>query len=196
MKTVYMKIIFVFFIANLVVITPATAGEWNFPLGFTFISGFNDITDLHEDNLNSSGYTTDSVDGLPIGLAFRPYYLTDFGLGFGVDIGPAMMIFGDVDFFNLPVNVNMRYAFASTTAFSPYIRAGLSYNLASGDYVEDKSAGLIGAVGIEFLRNKRVHFGFEFAYDTSEIEFEDLSSADGTDELRPCGFTASIFAVF
>ncbi len=98
-----------FFMANLFICSPVKAEEWRFPVALSYANGFDDILDISEDNLRAEGYRTDSVDGLPVGVAFRPYFQFDNGFGLGADVGPAMMIFGDVDFFNIPVNVNCRY---------------------------------------------------------------------------------------
>lgn len=174
---------------------PAEGGEWKFPVGLTYANGYDDIFDLSEDNLEAQGYLTDSVEGLPVGLSFRPYYQLDNGLGFGLDLGPMMMIFGDVDFFNLPVNLNCRYTLNPEANISPYARAGLGYNFASGDYVEGKGAGFFGALGVEFLKGGAVSMGVEASFDTSDIEYEDLKNG-GTDDIKPCGFAISIFAIF
>lgn len=174
------------------------AGEWRVPFGISYISGVGEIVDLYEDNLDAEGYTTDSADGIPIGISVHPYYEFDFGLGIGIGIGPMMMIIGDADFFNLPVNACLRFAFMPRSNTSLYLRAGASYNIASGDYVEDSEIGYMGAIGIEFMRHRTVSLGIEAGVNNSTIEFEDLTTPDpdDTEEIEPLEFTASIFAVF
>jgi hypothetical protein len=176
----------------------AAAGEWRIPVGITYISGIGDIVDQYEDNLQADGFITESADGIPVGISLQPYYIFDSGLGIGMGIGPTMLIYGDVDFFNLPVNLSLRYTVMPKANTSFYLRAGVSYNLANGDYVEDKNVGFVGAVGIEFMRNRAVGLGLEVGYDTSSIELEDRTTPDpnDTEEFEPVGFTASIFAVF
>lgn len=80
----------------------AQADEWRSPVGVTYVSGIGDIVDQYEDNLHADGFTTESADGVPVGISFQPYYEFDSGLGMGIGIGPVMAIFGDVDFFNIP----------------------------------------------------------------------------------------------
>ena len=193
MKINHFKLAFIItiscFIGNL------HAGEWNFPVSASLVSGFGKITSLYEDNLNEEGYTTESVDGIPIGFAFRPYYEFENKIAVGVDIGPAMMIIGDTDFTNVPLNLNVRYSFGSDPAFSPYIRAGISHNFASGDYVEGSGSGFIGTIGAEFSKDRRVHFGAEIGCDTSEIEIANLSE-DKVEKIKPYGFLLSVFVVF
>lgn len=185
------------------------AGEWRIPVGISYAGGLSDIVDLHEDNLDAEllwmyggWYEAESVNEVPVGLAVRPYYLFNNGLGIGVDIGPVMYIGGDVTFTNVPVNVNCRFALTQFDSVLPYVRVGVSHHFASGDYVEDSGPGAFGAIGFEFLKNSVVGWGFEFAYDSSEIEFDEYDmlytpySSTGTKKIKPIGLTASIFAVF
>lgn len=176
----------------------AEAGDWRFPVGLAYVSGMEDIVDQFEENLEAEGFITESADGLPFGVSIQPYYEMDSGLGVGIGIGPPMWIGGDVDFFNLPVNFSLRFAFMNQSNTSLYLRAGVSYNMASGDYVEDSNVGFVGAVGIEFMRKRAVGLGIEVGYDNAFIELEDLTTIDpnDTEEFEPVGFTASIFAVF
>ena len=177
-----------FFLAtNFCICSSAYAeGEWHFPVGLSYFSGVSDIGDLFEDNIESqSTYNTiieADVTVIPVGITFRPYYEFDSGVGIGMDFGPIMFLYSDqeyiddVDFFNLPVIATCRYAFNSDGDVSPYVRAGVSYNISSGDYKEGSDPGLFAAVGIEFMRKKAVNMGIEVAYDSSEIEFIDLSN--------------------
>jgi hypothetical protein len=176
----------------------ADAGQWRFPLGLTYVSGIGEVVDQIEDNLNADGYETEKTETFPVGASFQPYYEFDSGLGIGVGLGPLMVVFGDVDFVDMPVNVCLRYALFPEAKMSPYIRAGAAYHLANGDYVEGSQPGYVGAIGLEFMRDKPVGFGIEAGYDSSTIELEDLdsSSADDTKEFTPVGFMVSIFAVF
>jgi len=178
----------------------ANAANWRFPLGFTYASGFHDVVDLHENNLEEKGYMVDTQYAWPIGISFHPYVEFESGLGFGADMGPMMIISTntDYDFFNLPVNMNVRFTPFPKADVSPYIRGGVSYNLASGDFVESSKAGLFGALGIEFLRTKYVGFGFEASYDTSEIELKKYKTSTkySYENVKPLSFMVSFFMVF
>ncbi len=182
-----MSIMVLFFSNN------APAADWRFPLGFTYSNSFKDVVDLHEDNVG-----VNSDWGWPVGLSFHPYVEFDNGVGFGIGIGPAQLISTsgtDGDFFNLPVNANLRYTFIRKADISPYIRGGVTYNIASGDFVEKSKIGPFGAVGVEFARRRPVGFGLEIGYDASKIEFEDKTN-DSTKSIKPIGFMASIFVIF
>ncbi len=105
-----------------------------------------------------------------------------------------MAAFGDADFFNVPISIDGRFLFIADGAVSPYVRGGVSYNIASGDYVDSSSVGFLGGVGVEFLRDRAVGFGFEISYDTSEVDLDDWKG--GTESVQPRGFMVSVFAVF
>ncbi|MFQ5901459.1 MAG: hypothetical protein ACE5IH_07885 [Thermodesulfobacteriota bacterium] len=173
----------------------AKAADWRFPVGFTYISGIGDIADNYEDNLEAEGYWVISVDAIPIGISFHPYVQFDNGFRVGTGIGPAMLIYGDADFFNIPINLNGGYTFFPSANTSPYVRGGIMYHIASGDYVEGTTPGFFGGIGVEFLRNRRVGFGIEIAYDTSEIELEKKVN-NTTEDIQPIGLMVNIFAIF
>ena len=193
-----MKQTFMVLLVFLLVPLGAGAGEWRTSVALSYVSGFSDIVDISEDNLNAQGYLTDSADGVPAGLALRQYYQFDNGFGPGIDIGPAMMFYGDVDFSNVPVSLTCRYTFNQFSSVAPYVRAGLSNNYASGDYVEDTRVGFFGALGMEFFKDSQVNMGVEAAYDSSEIEMEKYSlyRPMETENISPAEFTVSIFVIF
>lgn len=180
-------------------IGPAQAEDWRLPVGLAYISGFGEITDHYEDNLRARGFQTEGTDGIPFGISFQPYYETRTGMGFGIGLGPVMAIGGDVDFFNLPVNLNVRYTILPESSTAFYIKGGISTNMASGDFVEDAQIGFLGAIGIEFLRTKAVGVGIELGYDSSTIELIDRTTyrfAETTKEFEPTGVFLSVSAVF
>ncbi|MEW6419128.1 MAG: outer membrane beta-barrel protein [Nitrospirota bacterium] len=155
--------------------------------------------------MEAKGYDVDTEFAWPVGLTFQPYVEFDNGLGVGMGLGPMMIVATnqDADFFNLPVNLNLRYSFLPKEKISPYVRAGASYNITSGDYVEGSKIGFLGALGVEFLRKSPVGFGLEVGYDSSEIEFEEFERPypygvvkKGTKDIAPINWWASIFIVF
>jgi len=183
------------FLILLLISSTAYATDWRFPVGVSYVGNFNKVVDIHEDNLEAEGFEVDTTWQFPFGLTFQPYVEFDFGLGMG--LGPMMIIVTseEADFFNLPINVNARYSFIPKNNISPYVRAGASYNIASGDYVDSSKIGFLGAVGVEFSRKSAVGYGFEVGYDSSEIEFDDFKKG-GTKDIKPINWWASIFVVF
>ena len=124
-------------------------------------------------------------------------------MGIGCGVGPWVLLTGDADATLLPVNASLRYAFSPWAKATPYVRAGVSYTFASGDYIESSSAGLVGALGVELLRHKRVGIGIEIGYDASVVEMEDIEEQnraggdpDATDEINTVGLIISVQAIF
>jgi hypothetical protein len=202
----------------------ASAVDWRFPVGLSYAGNFHKVVDFHEDYWEARGFDVDTSWQVPVGITFQPYVEFDFGLGIGAGFGPITYILtetdyyyyddddyyhhGDTetDFWNIPVNLNLRYSFIPKGGISPYIRGGISYNIADGDFVDKSKPGPFGAVGVEFSRKNAVGFGFEVGYDASEITFEadrytysyydDIYAYRYKKDIKPIGFFASIFAIF
>lgn len=186
-------------------IKPTYAADWRFPVGLTYINGFGDVVDIYEDNLKAEGYIVDTSWEFPVGISFQPYVQLDNGVRFGAGVGPIAFIAGDASFYDIPVNINAGYIFFPSANISPYVRGGLMCHIAGGDYVEGRSIGLFGGIGVEFSRKESVSFGVELSYDTSEIEFEKYnnnsnywwnSNEKDTKDIRPYGLMFSIFVIF
>ncbi len=216
----FVLMFFVLLAAGTVSDMTANAADWRFPVGFTYVNGFGDVVDLHKDNLEEEGFEVETDFYNPVGISFQPYVQLDNGIRIGTGIGPVLMLVSsEADFFDVPVNLNGGYVFLPKALISPYVRAGISYHIAGGDYVESSKAGFLAAVGVEFFRTKPVGFGFEIGYDSAEIEFEKLKcTSPGTvtrsgstttissrcsaianeenEKIEPAGFIASIFVVF
>lgn len=206
MRTVifYCACVLSFFLCT---VLPSQAAEWRFPIGISYISGLNDVNDLHNDNLEVEGYTVSSQNFVwPVGITFQPYYQFDNNYGLGFGFGPCMFsLGGKSSFSSIPVGVDLRYTLNPSSNTSPYARGGIRYNLASGDYVKGSSPNFFVALGMEFRKLRNLGWGFEIFYDASEIEFEKyhlISSDDSgaydisTMKLKPYSLTLSIFLNF
>jgi len=181
---------------------PARADEWRVQIGLSYLNNFDDLVDRYEDNLDAelraAGFWVirdDDTEGLPIGLSIHPYYQYDNGLRLGGGVGPAAIIYGDVDHFQLPLCLDVGYTLAPSAPTTPYVRTGLSYHVADGDYVEDSKLGFIAGVGIELFRNKDLAFGVEAAYDSAETEIE-IWGTRQTDDIKVAEFSIRGFIVF
>jgi hypothetical protein len=192
-------------------VSAQAAPEWRFPVGLSYVSGIQDVKDLYVENLERDGYSVDEEYNVPVGIAFQPYLQMDNGLGYGLAIGPMSMVLTSVvDFYNFPIGADVRYTFVNSSEVSPYVRGGLRYNIASGDYVESSSPGLFAAVGLEFLRKKPLSMGVELSYDSSQVEFKKYYRSylysdyyydyygivEGRTKIKPCGFMFSLYAIF
>lgn len=155
---------------------PAHAVDWRFPVGIAYMNGSSHVSDYvykdETDGFFSSRETNIIENFILIKLTFQPYVQFDNGLGVGLGFGPFdIPNYGD-RYFNFPIGADVRYTFLNSSKLSPYLRLGLRYNIASGDYVTGSSPGLFGAIGYEILRKNRVCMGLEASYDQSEIKFK------------------------
>lgn len=198
------KYVFIFLITIILFLsqTDGYASDWRFPLGLSYVHGFNDVVDYYEFSEDAD------IFSLPVGISFHPYYNFDFGLRIGMGMGPLSLIFiqyiggGDDKYFlNLPLNFTVGYTVLPMFNISPYVRGGVIYHAATGDYLTSSKPGLFGAVGLEFLRKKRVGFGFEIAVDKAKMEFSRDEEFyyyhfDRKTEVEPGQVFVSIFVVF
>ena len=185
----------------LLAVSASTAGEWRHSIGLSYVSNFGDIVDVLEDNKEAEGYVVDTSSYLPVGIFYRPYCQLDNGLGFGIGVGPIQMVLGDVELLNFPISADIRYKLFPGAKISPYARAGIAYNILSGDYVDSSTPGFLCGVGVEFNQQSAVGWGFELAYDASEIKMEKYTESNwsyrlnGTEEINP-GVQISVFIIF
>lgn len=162
--------------------TPAHAGQWRVGPAISGVTGIDDVSDIYEQNYNNT-HTTTQVDVkflIPVGLSVQGTYTADSGLRADLGLGPFFWLRdtgdGDVDtgleHFEVPISATIGYTFIPKGKVSPYVRAGVVYHFADGDYVESSSPGLLGAVGIEFMRQSTVSVSLEVAVDKSQVELE------------------------
>ncbi|MFA5073054.1 MAG: outer membrane beta-barrel protein [Nitrospirota bacterium] len=199
MKKSIMIIAALMIVVLLLICNFAYAGQWRFPVGVAYSTGFYKMTNVVEDNLHAMGYSVEKKSQWPVGLTFQPYYEFDNGLGIGGGFGPFMYLKAEspsesYSLYAMPVNLSLRYAFLPSSNISPYIRSGISYHIAGGDFVKSKEVGFLVGIGTEFFRKKKVGFGFEFAVDTSSVNMTKYYNSDK--KVRPSEFLISIFAVF
>jgi len=180
----------------------AMAGGMRWPIGISYVNGFEDLTDQYEDNIKADGnwVLKDDISPWPVGISFQPYYQWDDGLRVGVGVGPIMMIMGDVDHFQLPFSVTAGYTFMPDGPVSPYVKVGPSYHFASGDDYEGSNVGFVAGVGIELLKNKSNTFalGLEAVYDSAEVEIEDRTTGKVGDtvDIKAAEFVVSLLLRF
>ena len=179
-------------------------------VGPTYISGYSSIVDLYIHNLEEQGYSVEEEEsGYPIGVSFRPYQQMQSGFRLGAGFGPLMGVYvrtgnETTSFYALPVDVNAGYTLQNGIFF----RGGLSFALATGDFIVSQNPGVAGAAGMEFMRRKRVSLGFEVGFDVSSVTFDkydcsesatpgDLDTCDSEEvTLMPVGLMASFLVIF
>lgn len=189
---------------------PSSAEEWRLPLALTYTVGHGDVNDIIESN-KSIDETADSDSGyIPASISFQPYLQLDNGLRLGAGIGPVMATFGDVSFYDIPINLNAGYTFNPAANISPYFRAGLVNHILSGDYVKGSNPAFFIGIGAEFLRLRDIGLGVELTYDTSRLRvekttrvyWEDVLTGEETFDIQrgkedvKVGWVFSIYAIF
>lgn len=189
----------------------ANAEEWRLPVALTYTVGHVDVNDIIETNKSIDEDTTDSDSGyIPASISFQPYLQLDNGLRLGAGIGPVMATFGDVSFYDIPINLNAGYTFNPAANISPYFRAGLVNHILSGDYVKGSNPAFFLGIGAEFFRHKDIGLGVELTYDTSRLRVEkttrtyyfdvllqrDISYISRGKEDVKVGWVFSIYAIF
>lgn len=173
-----------------------SGSTWRFKVGVNYVSGLSDLMDAYE----SIGYESDFE--WPIGIDFSAGQNFSNGLGWDVNIGPVAAILGDVEAVLVPVGVAGRYSFNAGGDTVPYVRAGVEYLFATGDYLNDGDFGFVGGIGIEFNADGSVGWGFEARYDSTEIEFTRGWGWDGDEyvsmrqDIQPYEFVLGAFMTF
>lgn len=184
----------------------AVAGDFRVRLQLSYVSGLEDLADQYEDNIEvaeSEVFDIVDVDTFvwPVGISLFPYYQWDNGLMVGAGIGPFMYLIAegyvedDYDHWQVPLSACVGYVFGPDNPVSFYVRAGLSYHLADGDFYDGSNLGFIGAAGLEFLRRDNIILGVEAAYDSAEVDIDDLRNG-GTEGIKAAEFSVGMFVTF
>ena len=167
----------------------ARTGDFRFPVGLTFSSGLIDLADYVEDR------TGDDVSNVPISLSLAPYYEFAHGSRVGIDLGPAAIVIvnSDIVYWDVPVALAYGFTFLPKASVSPYVRGGVKYHIANGDWVDDSKPGIFAAAGVEFFRKSPVGLGLEVGYDGSEVT---LADSEGLKTVKPGELLVSLRAIF
>ena len=153
------------------------AAEWHNSFGIGIIDANNDAEEIYRRNLQLEGKDdADFQAALDWGYFYQPYYLFENGFALGLGIASPTGIFADEILVTFPVHIDVRYFITPQSKFSVYVRAGLRYNVAFGEYVEGSKPGAITGVGLLFHWNEITKVGIEFTDDASEIEIRDIDN--------------------
>jgi len=158
------KLLVVVVMCCVVTVCGAGAGEWRFPVRLSYPTGAQDVIDAYEDYGNADASTLSGA-----GISFAPYMQFDHGSRVGGGLGPIFIIVGDLSHWDVPLSVTYGFTLLPDADVSPYAYLGPIYHVAGGDFYEDASPGLVVGIGVEFKRETSVGFGFELAYDSSEM---------------------------
>lgn len=170
-------VILIFLLGVILPIHTTWAAEWHNSFGIGVIDVDDDMEDIHRSNLQAEALDdSDFEAALDWGYFYQPYFLYDNGFAYGLGIATPTGIVAEEMFFNIPLHVDVRYFISPIPDFTAYIRAGIRYNLAFGEYVEGTDPGTIFGLGILFHWNPTTKIGLEFTDDNSEIEIRDVAN--------------------
>lgn len=209
MKTIRLASCAIAVIAGIGLSSSARAeGSFHFPVGIAYDTGGQSAENKLWSFYQQDGYTGTKIDIGGWGLVFSPYYewqTSIGGIGAGVTVGPTSIVtveqtdygYGESSdnvtvSYAVPVGPFIRYSPWPNATFSPYLRAGVKYVFAGGNY-GSSDVGVSGAVGVELWRTKKIGMSLEAGYDTSEIKVtEGVHSSNVTFP----GFTVSLSVLF
>jgi hypothetical protein len=180
-KTFVIFALLAFTAGSLLISKPALSADSSHYFGLSYVSGAKEVWDWHEDNINP-----DEVErGAPIGLSYRYTSLFNSGIRFDAGIGPFVLVTGDVEYTDVPIQISLGYNFLKSPSAQLYARLGASFHINEGDYLKDENAvGAIGAIGLEVGNSQATSFFIEASYDSAEAIFSDVSLDENHDLIR------------
>lgn len=164
---------------------------WNFQIALSYAGGLNDLSDTIEEH--NPLYDLDTL--IPVGISFYPYYEFSNGVGVGMEIGPAIVGLGDANFYVVPLSLDLRYTFMRDSKVSPYIRTGVQYAFAGGDFIETGDVGFYAKAGLEFGHSSNFGWGLEVGYSSSTVEVLP-GGGKASEDVEPYNFTVGAFVRF
>ena len=180
----------------------ARADEWSVGPGIAYVSNINHVLDIYKADVLAQGKTIDVDKALPVGISFDADFLSNTGLRIGAGLGPYFRLTGDVKHFELPINGTVGYSFIPEGQATPYVKGGIVYHIASGDFYESSTPGLLVAGGLDFARRSKISGAIELSFDASKIELDILCApgqancTPGTEKFRSYETVVSFFLKF
>lgn len=167
---------------------------WIFSAGYTYYSGFENIRSTYKKNAVASGARHDIVQWA-FGFTFQVHQRISETLRIGASIGPLMTLLKDANHIQAPASVSAITTLFPNAVHSPFIRAGVSYHIAKGDYLRHSRPGLLGGLGITFFAQKPLHLTIEVAYDGAYVTIERPTKSTPR-KIRAGALMLSVSAVF
>jgi hypothetical protein len=180
----------------------AQADDWTVGPGVAYVSNIEHVLDIYQEDVKAQGKTVDVDKALPVGISFDADYQMDTGLRVGIGVGPYYRLSGDVKHFELPLSGTVGYLFLPDENVSPYIKGGIIYHVASGDFYESSTPGPLIAGGIDFARRSHLSGTVQVSFDASQIELDKLCAPGqanctaGTEKFRSYETVVSFFIKF
>jgi hypothetical protein len=167
---------------------PDHDNKFHLQAGISYASGFDNLGDAIE--ANNPVIDIDTI--IPVGIQIGGYYEIKYGIAVGASVGPVIVGYGDADFYVVPLQASVRYYILPTKDISPFVRAGVAYSIAGGDFISSGSPGFVVGGGLEFMRTKKFGFGAEVVYNSSEVDV-DATFGQPEREIKTHEITASVY---
>ena len=183
-------------------VASARADDWTVGPGVAYVSNLNHVIDIYKADVRAQGKTVNVDKALPVGISFDADYQMNTGLRIGAGLGPYFRLSGDVKHFELPISGSVGYLFLPEEQTSPYVKAGIVYHIASGDFYESSTPGLLIAGGLDFARRSKLSGTVQVSFDTSKVELDILCAPGqanctaGTEKFRSYETVVSFFVKF
>jgi hypothetical protein len=194
MKKFYL-LISIFILLAMPAAASAEANAWRFALGYSYLSNVKELKDSYKHLAKDAG-DDNSIYNTSMSICFQPYYQFQNGFRAGAGVGPLILLLGGAYHVQMPLNMTVGYSFFMDYKISPYVRTGISYHIASGDYYSSSKPGFFGGMGIEILNTDPIHMGFEMAYDASEIKLDRASDQAEREKIKTGEVMLFIYADF
>jgi len=176
-------------------VASAKGSAWRFALGYSYLSNVKELKDSYKHLAKDAG-ENNSIYNTSMSICFQPYYQFQSGLRAGAGVGPLILLIGDAYHVQMPLNMTVGYSFFMDSNISLYLRTGISYHIASGDYYASSKPGFFSGIGIEILNTEPLHIGLEIAYDASEIKLDRASDQAGHQKIKTGEVMLFIYADF
>lgn len=180
----------------------AHADEWTVGPGVAYVSNINHVLDIYKADVKAQGKTVEVDTALPLGISFDADYQMNTGLRIGAGVGPYFRLSGDVKHFELPISGTVGYLFMPESNASPYVKGGIVYHIASGDFYESSTPGVLIAGGLDFARRSPLSGTIQVSFDASKVELDILCAPGqanctaGTEKFRSYETVVSFFLKF
>lgn len=195
MRVPFLLIILISHLSFPPVMLAGETGSLRMAAGYAFLNRVDDIKDSYKHVLRATGKDRD-IYNASLGLTFQPYYQFNNGLRAGAGVGPFILLIGDARHFQVPLQAFVGYSFFPDDALSGYVKCGMAYHAASGDFYSTSEPGFCAGLGCEFANTRKVHIGFEILHDASRIVLNQTNPGAPREKIKTGQLTFFLYADF
>ena len=195
MKVPFLLITLILHLTFPSVMLAGDSGSLRLAAGYAFLSRVDDIKDSYKHVLGATGKNRD-IYNASLGLTIQPYYQLNNCLRAGAGVGPFILMVGDARHIQVPLQAFVGYSFFPDAALSGYVKCGMAYHAAAGDFYSTSEPGFCAGLGCEFANTRKVHIGFEIMHDASEIVLDRPIPGTPHEKIKTGELTFFLYADF